>query len=344
MRLTTLTIWILIIIPVMCHAESEIDLDLTLNNGGFTSYDLFRAEMVLTTQTGNHPGIRLYGVLDIAGVYYFWPEYRPDPSFTIMDLFPGEIRLTLLEFQFPDITDTVPAGPFYFWGGWYSDPDQYGYDGSEFWLDEAHKWTPVPTPVAPEFVTVPPGTFVMGSPDDELCRHPDEKQHTVTISRPFDIQTTEVTQDQWTAVMGGNPSQFKSPRRPVEMITWYDCLVYCNRLSAREGLVPCYYADSGLPQLFDGIPPVKSGPVYWYRSANGYRLPTESQWEYACRGGTSTAYSNGTENLFCSADDANLNAIAWYVFNSDTGAPLFHSIQPVQHDWIPDCQGCSTDF
>jgi len=112
---------------------------------------------------------------------------------------------------------------------------------------------------------IPAGAFIMGSPVTERNRVNDETQHNVTISRPFYMGIHAVTQEQYRAVMGENPSKFQgrpdSGIRPVEQVTWYEAAEFCRRLSERTG---------------------------WM-----VRLPTEAEWEYACRAGTATAYSFG---------------------------------------------------
>ena len=116
-----------------------------------------------------------------------------------------------------------------------------------------------------EFVFIPAGSFTMGSPSNEQGRDSDEgPQHRVTISKPFYMQTTEVTQGQWRRVMGGNPSHFKScgSNCPVESVSWDDAQEFISKLNAMEG-------------------------------GNKYRLPTEAQWEYACRAGTTATFNMG---------------------------------------------------
>jgi uncharacterized protein (TIGR02996 family) len=108
------------------------------------------------------------------------------------------------------------------------------------------------------FVWCPPGTFLMGSPDDEPERDPEEEQHRVTLTRGFWMGAAPVTQSQWQAVTGNNPSGFRGEERPVEMVSWDDCVAFCRQLSEREG--------------------------------REYRLPTEAEWEYACRAGTTSPY------------------------------------------------------
>jgi formylglycine-generating enzyme required for sulfatase activity len=126
------------------------------------------------------------------------------------------------------------------------------------------------------------GTFKMGSPTSENDRNNDEKQHQVTLSKGFWMGETEVTQEQWKSIMGDNPSNFKGEKLPVEKISWDACQEFVKKLNAL-GIVPKGYKFS---------------------------LPTEAQWEYACRAGSTTAYCFGD-----SADS--LDAHCWYGKNSD---------------------------
>ena len=151
----------------------------------------------------------------------------------------------------------------------------------------------VPRPTIPEgFVLVEAGSFQMGSTDGDA----DEKPvHSVTITKSFYMSQYEVTQKQWREVMGTSPSKFKGDDLPVEQVSWYDAVEYCNKLSRKEGLTPCY-SGSGENIRCDF-------------SANGYRLPTEAEWEYAARGGTkSGSYTYSGSNT--------VDGVGWYSGNS----------------------------
>lgn len=137
------------------------------------------------------------------------------------------------------------------------------------------------------FVLIKGGTFQMGSPDSEAWRSADETQHQVTVS-DFYMSKYELSQKEYEEVTGNNPSNFKGENLPVENISWLDAIAYCNARSEKDGLTPVYTIDGQ--------------NVSWNRSANGYRLPTEAEWEYACRAGTTTPFY--MENS-PSADDAN---------------------------------------
>jgi len=126
-----------------------------------------------------------------------------------------------------------------------------------------------------EMVLIPAGSFVMGSE-----AHDSQKPvHPVSISKPFYVGKYEVTQAQWEEVMGDNPSHFKGREHPVEMVSWEDVQGFIRRLNEKEG-------------------------------TTGYRLPTEAEWEYAARAGTSTAY-------FFGDDGEELFNYAWYKDNSE---------------------------
>jgi len=129
-----------------------------------------------------------------------------------------------------------------------------------------------------KFNKIPAGTFLMGSPQTEKVRGDNEHQHKVTITKPYYMQTTEVTQGQWKAVMGTEPwkgIQYvkEGPNNAATCVSWNDAIAYCKKLSEKEGKT--------------------------------YRLPTEAEWEYACRAGTETRWSFGD-------DEKELGDYAWY--------------------------------
>ncbi|MFG0251725.1 MAG: SUMF1/EgtB/PvdO family nonheme iron enzyme [Phycisphaerales bacterium JB038] len=132
-----------------------------------------------------------------------------------------------------------------------------------------------------QFVLCPAGTFVMGSPPDEIGRTEFETQHEVTLTKPFYMALTEVTQTQYQEVMGTNPSKFPGKRTPVQNVAWADAVAFCEKLSEREGRT--------------------------------YRLPTEAEWEYACRAGTTTPFAFGE-----TIDDSQVNFDAKVVYGEGT--------------------------
>ena len=137
------------------------------------------------------------------------------------------------------------------------------------------------------FVHIESGTFLMGSPDTENWRIDDETRHAVMVSA-FLIAPYETTQAEYERVMGENPSTFSGDNLPVENISWLDAVRYANAKSVAAGLTPAYT--------------LTENTVTWDRSADGYRLPTEAEWEYACRAGTQTPFN--TEHSL-SASEAN---------------------------------------
>ena len=142
-----------------------------------------------------------------------------------------------------------------------------------------------PKPVGPAgFVWIPPGTFTMGSPTTEADRYIDEVQHMVTLTQGFWLSDHEVTQGEFEAVMGSNPSWHKGDlNRPVEKVTWESAVLYCQKLTERDRA---------------------AGRI---TSQQSYRLPTEAEWEYAARAGT-------TDSRY-----GNLDEIGWYLGNSGLG-------------------------
>ena len=142
-------------------------------------------------------------------------------------------------------------------------------------------------------VSIPGGTFRMGA-DSGFTDISDETPHNVTVDA-FQMSATEITQAQYIEVMKTNPSYSQEDHRcPVEQVRWYDAVTFCNKLSRAAGLHPCYNLSTGECDF----------------TKNGFRLPTEAEWEYACRAGTSTAYYTGDT-------EEDLSRAGWYYGNSE---------------------------
>jgi len=142
-----------------------------------------------------------------------------------------------------------------------------------------------------KLVLIPNGTFQMGSPPSEEDRSSDERQHEVTISKDYYLGVTEVTQEQYEKVMGKNPSEFQggkikgnSLNHPVELVSWEDAVEFCRKLSE--------------------LPEEKA-------AGRVYRLPTEAEWEYACRAGSKTVFHFGD-------DPGSLGDYAWFEENANS--------------------------
>lgn len=165
--------------------------------------------------------------------------------------------------------------------------------------------------------SIPGGTYTMGSPVLEPCRDSDETPHLVSLTHAFEILQAEVSQSDFEKAVSYNQSQNKTcgATCPVEWVTWAEAAAYCNALSTKAGLTPCYQCTgSGSSIACSEAAAYGAEKVY---SCPGYRLPTEAEWEYAYRAGTTTAYYNGDNDpKECSGKDPKADLIGWYDGNS----------------------------
>lgn len=186
------------------------------------------------------------------------------------------------------------------------------------------------------YVRIAPGTLTVGSPPGEIGRSPQERPFAATISRAFLIARTEVTQSAWFDVTGESPARFGAcgSSCPVESVSWYEAVAFCNALSIREDLPVCYVFHDE-PYDFDhaeaGVEPQWKAGL----DCEGYRLPTEAEWEYAARAGSEAAFHTG-EIQSGGCLDAAMREAGWFCGNSDVSYAGCDDVSPLGG---PRCAG-----
>lgn len=337
-------------------AGAALDIGMSLNKTEpYRSGD----EMIVSlsvTNSGDAPSADLYIAVEALGSLFFLPTFSSIVSpYAQNAVVPDPFDITTPIFNMI-IPESFPADRLVWHGAFTragsfqvlaaagveaeiaSDPQPTNTPQLPTETPDAPTATPLATATPGEFpgvamVSISPGTFIMGSSSDEPGRDDDETTFSVTITYDFELQNAEVTQEQWIAVFGDNPSGFQKHGVdcPVEKVTWYDCIAFCNRLSAQEGLTPSYYTDAEYTEPFDGTPPIDSGTVCWKPDADGYRLLTEAEWEYACRAGEVGPFAfpcadYSSEN--CECDVECLDSFAWFCGNASGRTHPVGSLDP----------------
>ncbi len=177
----------------------------------------------------------------------------------------------------------------------------------------------------PPMIRLPGGEFWMGSPDVEVGRHHDEALHKVRIGRPFLLGVTPVTQSLWEGAMGDNPSWTLASDHPVESVSWFQAVAFCNRLSEMEGLRPAYRIDGD--------------DVSWDREMDGFRLPTEAEWEYAARAGGPTRFAGSDSSDEVAWHWRNTGGLTHSVGQRTPNAFGLHDMSGDVSEWVWDWYG-----
>nr|HPQ41718.1 SUMF1/EgtB/PvdO family nonheme iron enzyme [bacterium] len=322
---------IIVLFMVSQTAAQDVDLEIEMPYCEFWPGATCWMDLHLTNTTGDSITMaQLFLALSVGtGTFWFYPDWVEFPGmidwvWVDLDPYAADTYIILPEFEWPGGCGCFHGAMFMsvlvHQNTMLSNLDEYSFG----WMDTMPTTTPTPVPtVTPTptpwpdgYVYVPPGSVFVGSRGTEMCHGADEAQHQVNITRGMFVKQYEVTQSEWVSLFGEVNLQWEHPDYPMYAMTWYDACAFCNRLSIVSGLRPCYYIDPDFLVVFDGDPPITYASVYWDPDAEGYRLPTESEWEYFCRAGRETAYNDGSRSMTCYGWDSHLDPLAWYGENS----------------------------
>ncbi|MAA80352.1 MAG: hypothetical protein CL916_13945 [Deltaproteobacteria bacterium] len=199
--------------------------------------------------------------------------------------------------------------------------EMYQIVGELEWKSVSARLHPTILKESQKMLEIPSGSFIMGAlTHDESTEDNEYPRHEVIFTKSILMSVYPCTQGLYESVMGNNPSSFTGTLKPVEQVSWCSAILFCNRLSTREGLEPPYEIPTELDQALhqpmmtnrSNIIRKLSNKVRWKKTANGYRLPTEAEWEYCARGGDSPLYAGSND----------VDEVAWYRNNSTSQTHL----------------------